>query len=755
MQQFIENLSNDFLEEAKASPRMLQDLSAMEKYMSESYSGRTFVELIQNADDANSARVKVEFIGTTLLVANDGRCFNENDIMSICRSGASNKQRGNSIGYRGVGFKSATSISTEIVICSGGAYFTFSKSRCVKVLGMGEDRVPTVRIPFLYDIELLEYGVRVKIDELQREGYTTIFVFTNANMGKFSEEMEGFNSGWLLFLHHIEEVNVNIPGKKICVRVKRELAGTDTLISVDGEVGNWYIVENGGTAIAFKYDLNRGIVECDVEDAVFHCYLPTMDKLGFPFKVNADFSTDPSRKHIIWDKITEDAINSIALTYLGFLKRITAEQDVMKIYSLKLLNIHVAMGEMASKFEHAIDELLRKDAWILRGDGTVTTSHNVAYLPSWLDVDEKELLINSIKTVKNSVFDFNLYRNIDRIENIFSKYGVNEVSQECIRELLLSLDSIKLFNSRMIAKLFIYGYRGIFENQSIINTVIVPLENGFVTIGEGKKSCVLNPGFTETLNAILTNKEKEVLSINYAIFESIYSQSNNRHLKPYEDKRKTNSVQKNLIINKWKSPIQNCIAAEQLEGRTSKDVSKKNEGYSVESVDAKGEYRYIAVKQVKTLGDSFTLSEQEYSAAQRLGQKYQIFLISIEKNNVVYNYITNPLQILKLEKVVKEWEFICTDYECIHNSIEDEQDGLIDQRILKEILPEYFNTEQKRFLKDFLVMGKLEYSEKYKVIIENINGVIDFYTGDKLLEIKDNMVCADKVMVNTLRKILM
>lgn len=128
----IREISAWFIKEATASPRMLEDLAAMERYMSESYDGRTFVELLQNADDANSTQVKVLLEGDAIIVANNGRPFDENDIMSICRSGASSKQRGDNIGYRGVGFKSATTISTDIVIHSADTFFSFSKSACAK-----------------------------------------------------------------------------------------------------------------------------------------------------------------------------------------------------------------------------------------------------------------------------------------------------------------------------------------------------------------------------------------------------------------------------------------------------------------------------------------------------------------------------------------------------------------------------------------------------------------------------------------------
>lgn len=37
----------------------MEDMAAMEKYMAESYGERIFIELLQNADDANSTKIKV------------------------------------------------------------------------------------------------------------------------------------------------------------------------------------------------------------------------------------------------------------------------------------------------------------------------------------------------------------------------------------------------------------------------------------------------------------------------------------------------------------------------------------------------------------------------------------------------------------------------------------------------------------------------------------------------------------------------
>ena len=137
MKTIINKISEDFLKEAKFSPKMLEDLAAMEKYMSESYDGRTFIELLQNADDAKAKRVVAFAIEDTLIVANDGRKFNDEDIVSICRSGASNKQRGENIGYRGVGFKSATTLSRNNNSFSRNLFYIFKIDVCKKIRNAG------------------------------------------------------------------------------------------------------------------------------------------------------------------------------------------------------------------------------------------------------------------------------------------------------------------------------------------------------------------------------------------------------------------------------------------------------------------------------------------------------------------------------------------------------------------------------------------------------------------------------------------
>lgn len=50
----MEKIYNQLVNEAKSSPMMLSDIAGLEAYISESYTNRSFIELLQNADDAKA-----------------------------------------------------------------------------------------------------------------------------------------------------------------------------------------------------------------------------------------------------------------------------------------------------------------------------------------------------------------------------------------------------------------------------------------------------------------------------------------------------------------------------------------------------------------------------------------------------------------------------------------------------------------------------------------------------------------------------
>src|ERR1017187_10974577 len=90
----ISVLIDGLVSEAAQAPRLFSDLAKLERYIAESYKTRALIELLQNADDAGATEFVAQCVGDGLVVANNGRVFTIADVEALCRSGASNKQRG-------------------------------------------------------------------------------------------------------------------------------------------------------------------------------------------------------------------------------------------------------------------------------------------------------------------------------------------------------------------------------------------------------------------------------------------------------------------------------------------------------------------------------------------------------------------------------------------------------------------------------------------------------------------------------------
>ena len=755
MKSIIKQVSGSFLEEAFASPRMLEDLAAMEKYMSESYDGRTFIELLQNADDAGAKRVCVSEIDNAVIVANDGRPFDENDIMSICRSGASNKRRGNSIGYRGVGFKSATVISTEIVIYSGNVYFTFSKSLCAKTLNVSCDKVPTVRIPFIYDETKLNFDIKRELLRLQSEGFNTAFIFLKANVEKFVTELREFDSSWLLFLKNIVHVGIDMEDIELKCSLKRKnIHDFEKLITVEENGNSWYVINNGDIAVAFLYDSRKGLIPCQVDDAVFHCFLPMLDKTGFAFKINADFSTDPSRKHLIQDDLTTEAFAKAAKLLASFVENVFKRKDEKLYGLLGLIGKHISLTNTSIAFEkELLSELVWRE-WIPLEKGTCVKVKEVKLFPSWMSEKERKVFLDGIPSFKENYISHLLYEQSDEYFLLLNKLGAEEISGGVLRNIITDRKVVSSLSVELIAKIFVYEGRSCFTDEKWVGEVCLPIESGFVSVRDCYTDSSVNGEYCKVLQQLLSDDEWSTLIAQFPVFEPI---------KKYRVKRssggtqlKRNSSKKaQLAINKWKTPIQNCMAAETMNGFSVKDVSKKCDEYSLICANANGDTRYVLVIPVAHIGDTIKLSESQYSAAQRIGESYELFVIATEASEAEYIYIKNPYEKVELNRVVKEWEWVCDKYDKEKQIQPITEAEVVDDYILKNILPDYFNRKQRNFLQDIIMSeDDINYDDKYKISIEQINSIADFYTSRKMIDVMNGKIMISMDKKAALKKIL-
>lgn len=678
LKQTVENISADFLSEAKNSPRLLEDMASMEKYMAESYSGRIFVELLQNADDSGSNKVLLTEQHGHIIFANSGRCFNGNDVLSISRSGASFKERGSTIGYRGIGFKSTTYLTSEIIIFSDNIYFTFSKSICAKALSKTEDRIPTVRIPFLSDNIDAELDNYVQL--LNAQGFNTIFVFKYAKINEFLGELYDISNGYFLFLNNINNCVIDVRDCKKIFTIDRKSINTNTLIiTISGNnKESWVVIVKGSTSVAFKYSVDNRIVPCEDNEALYHCYLPTFDKVAFPIKVNSDFSTDPSRKHLNFDETTEKAILRIADLIFDIICNVFLGNHNLMFYNI--LSILTTSTSSFSKANTLLKGKVRENIisteWLLLNSGKRISPKDYKVLPEWLEDSEKNIIRRYSGYVNSHSLQNDIYANVSLIESFLSQYSNNKFSIDELIEIMEDSDFVSSINSqtqgKMIANIIKAGKASQFisgQNYDY-SQILVSTNDNVATIKDIARNSSIS--FDDDVKAVV-NENISSTDIEWFCKENkLNIEAIKLDKDPINDKEsefiiKINPISAPVInntpmISRWRSAEQQCIEFEKYLGNKALDVSKQNVGYDIESTNSDGSKRYIEVKLLAKNSSSFTITNNEYTAAHQYGEKYFICLIKQDENEAKMTYINNPLKKLNFEKRVRQWEWYCEQY---------------------------------------------------------------------------------------------
>lgn len=289
-------LQAQLIDEHKQAPGLFGEIARMEDLLADTYRNRVPYELLQNSDDAGSTIVTItQFDNSTWSWANNGRPLTSADAEALCRSASSTKRRGgDSIGYRGIGFKSLAAIASRIDIQSSDTAFTFDRNISAQLLG-GESpsAVPLIRIP-------CEIRSADRID-----GATFTISVRDGDDGP----LYAIDPLSLLFLRNVNRVNICTPERDITISVDRNDSRV-TLHDRDG-TASFGLLQHGTATIAVPLDARaqsltglRGRLACG---------LPLDDELGLPVAVSGDLLTDPSRTHaVVEDKSTQQVLTDAA-----------------------------------------------------------------------------------------------------------------------------------------------------------------------------------------------------------------------------------------------------------------------------------------------------------------------------------------------------------------------------------------------------------------------------------------------------------
>ena len=672
----IQNIQTLFATEATSAPSLFADLAKVELYIAESYRSRAFIELLQNADDAGAHRVLIRQKGESLLVANDGRPFTRDDVIALCRSGASNKRRGDgSIGYRGIGFKSVAGIAHEIEVICRDYIFRFSKLMTQELLGIESD-VPLIRIP--HPITTGTPVTKSHGEHLLAEGMNTVFILSGLDHRMVTEEAQTFDESAMLFLNNVSQIEIDLP------EVKRELTLT-TVQRKDGlsikkiKSGNkqqhkWLVASPIGKCEKVAFALQgTTVVPAAPERSVIHAFMPTNEFAGAQIKVNGDFSTDPSRKAVNLDDSSQAAFSHCVEILARVLQGAISENALPGIFSPFLSSVPLE-GRFRKILREALLDKLSKDGFNIAG--VIAKPHEVRLRPEWLSYADYEELAGHLPHVPQTTLTAH-----PQFADFLKWLGARTLSLEEILDLMQQTHPTPIGCAQVFCRAARqHRYDLTQERLTLLATTpLLPVSDGVIPPHSYRNEPLL-PEFMEFLT-----QQQEIEDIHFLgkrlglpdsftgtptvhtsiapIFQKPLVQSQT----PAETRESVENIslfKTPPAIKVWRSAEQNALAwlSALSDVVSAKDVSQANVGYDLEVVKRNGEHWYVEVKSVVRFGDPVRLTNNEYATAFQHGQSYLLAFVVNGSDQFAIRFIRDPIHSLALEKRCEQWSWYSDNY---------------------------------------------------------------------------------------------
>ena len=323
---FIEDIYLRRKQERDLAPEMAQREDSLLKLISRSLYGEKVhyaLELIQNAEDADSSSITFIFEPNQIIVINDGGVFIEDDVDAICSVKPGRKK--NKIGFFGVGFKSVFNVTNTPQVISSKFNFNIHNY----IYPSPNDKVPESVIG-LYSANRGSIFVLPQSDGLP-------------SMPDLIENFKEIDDKILLFLsslstlHFIDSIN----GEKWSI--EKAPTSEQYVLLKDGRTGKetkWRVFRKDLTVPSSRVPIpegKEGITDtriilafpCDDDTianndgSTIYCYLPTKKRSDMPFLVQGDFVPTVGRadiQEIEWNKWLLDELGSLAAESMDYLK---------------------------------------------------------------------------------------------------------------------------------------------------------------------------------------------------------------------------------------------------------------------------------------------------------------------------------------------------------------------------------------------------------------------------------------------------
>ncbi len=329
----IEKLVNKWRDTYILNPSTLLSGYRQENQTVADYNGRQLLELMQNADDAQSDIIFIELdtANHLLSVGNNGSGFSLDGIESLMYTGLSTKNKVEFIGNKGLGFRSILKWVDQVSILTHEASFRFSKNYSDKYFDHYIAIEEVVKERIQKEIAEKKIGLVEKpiaalafpeiIAQKDNEFVTNVILnFKEAELPKIEDQIEAISEEILLFLPNIKKVILNKDGERI--ELNKSLDEEREIIINES---HWNIFRSPeqtyNETTKFKYCI-AWKDDWDFE-GFFYNYFPTDVTTDLPCIIHATFDLTNNRK-----EINDNAQNTFILNEIVNALGIIAEQHL-------------------------------------------------------------------------------------------------------------------------------------------------------------------------------------------------------------------------------------------------------------------------------------------------------------------------------------------------------------------------------------------------------------------------------------------
>lgn len=674
----LHQIRDELLTEAASSPAMLTDIAGLERYVSESYSNRAFIELLQNADDAKSSKVTFIQGGDWVLVANSGRPFSEQDFRSICRSASSKKSRGESIGYRGIGFKSVVGISSQVHLISGELSATFDRELTRAALGTEDLPVPLVRIP--HPLSLNDPDLIRRVSSLEKEGFRTFFILAGIDSIQVENEFEKFDSDHLLFLKSVEQVRTSSARDEVfsCRRSAPRDGVVELVTTSPSSQETWRVVSRDAVSVAVATEAGSA-VPLERSQSLVHAFLPTQEETGIPARINGDFSTDPSRTRVVLDQDTDAQLDSVASLINSMISTASPPSATVDPHLIACLTPYVddiTLQFERSSFRVALATKLRSHLSPMKDRLTLG--------PAWLNESDVQALE---ATVGKAVISGDQSKP-SPLATLAKFCGSGSTGPDDVvraaRHGSISTQGFAELVAHVVGSVVPTGA----TFQDLYTVPSWPSPEGAVPLGFlADNSLTLDSDFLDSVQAAgldLSVLQKRAVDFDDRLataFPTLESsprdQSSATEGAHPGDIEKlpgktdpfapTNGIARPSLLSQYSQP--NWRSAEKsvhelLESQLGfhvEDRTRQNIGYDLWAHKNSEEY-FVEVKSLSYPGQPFTLTPNEDSFARDHGSQYVLALVLRTEENTSVQFIKSPRDSLNFERQCRQWVWECNYY---------------------------------------------------------------------------------------------